>query len=332
MNKTAMLAGTLFLVCVTAVVAAQSKDDAKRPTDGAAAAAAETSRSEDEAAIRQMADTFTKAYKAGDAKGLAALFVAGGELINETGMCVQGREEIERLFTEVFQAHPHAEVTVSIQSIRFLTPSLAVEEGVSKAVYETDEPAELNRYTVVHVKQEGHWLMASVRDLSDAMTTASEELRPLEWLVGDWVDEGPDAVVATSYRWAENHDFILCDFHVLISGRVAMTGTQRIGWDPLAKQLRSWIFDSEGGFTEGMWTRDRNQWIVRTVGVTRDGQPASATNITTRLSRDRMTWQSRDRIVGGKTMPNIAEVSIARKARQPQTLSDAGHPSSEEVQ
>ena len=32
-----------------------------------------------------------------------------------------------------------------------------------------------------------------------------------------------------------------------------MTVTQRIGWDPAAKQIRSWEFDSEGGFGEGTW-------------------------------------------------------------------------------
>ena len=33
-------------------------------------------------------------------------------------------------------------------------------------------------------------------------------------------------------------------------------------------------------------------------GVTRDGKTASSTNVTTMVSKDRMTWQSRDRIVG----------------------------------
>jgi uncharacterized protein (TIGR02246 family) len=329
MNKTAMLVGSLFVVCVTATATAQPKKDAKQPTE---VTGSRTSQAEDVAAIRQMADTFTTAYKAGDAKALASLFVADGELINEVGMCVHGRDGIERLFTEVFQTHPKAEVAVSIESIRFLTPTVAVEEGTSKAVYETSEPAEVNRYTAIHVQQEGQWWMASVRDLSDSMTSAREELRPLEWLIGNWVDEGPDAVVATSYRWDEHHDYLLGDFHVLIGGHAAMTGSQRIGWDPLAKQVRSWTFDSEGGFTEGMWTRNGDQWIVRTIGVTGDGRPASATNITTRLTNDRMTWESRDRIVGGQPTPSIAEVSIVRRPPVPQAASDTGRQSTGENQ
>ena len=61
----------------------------------------------------------------------------------------------------------------------------------------------------------------------------------------------------TSYRWTDNHRFILGQFTVQIGGKPAMTGSQRIGWDPLKKTIRSWVFDSEGGFAEGLWSRER---------------------------------------------------------------------------
>ena len=35
-----------------------------------------------------------------------------------------------------------------------------------------------------------------------------------------------------------------------------LTVTQRIGWDPVADHIRSWEFDSEGGFGEGKWGGD----------------------------------------------------------------------------
>ena len=121
----------------------------------------------------------------------------------------------------------------------------------------------------------------------------------------------------TSYRWTDNQCYILSEFKVQIGGRPVMTGSQRIGWDPLAKKIRSWVFDSEGGFGEGLWTREGNQWIVKMTGVTRDGKIASATNIITKVSKDRMTWQSRDRIVGGEKMPDIKEIPITRKPPLP---------------
>ena len=98
--------------------------------------------------------------------------------------------------------------------------------------------------------------------------TPEEQLKQLQWMIGDWVDESPEALVVTSYRWTDNQCYILSEFKVQSAGRPEMTGTQRIGWDPLAKTIRSWVFDSEGGFGEGTWTRDGDHWIVKRTGVT----------------------------------------------------------------
>ena len=77
------------------------------------------------------------------------------------------------------------------------------------------------------------------------------------------------------------------------------------------------MFDSEGGFAEGRWTRHGNQWIVKMTGTRRDGSAASATNVITQVTKDRMTWQSRDRVVGDDLLPNIGEIVIVRKPPQP---------------
>ena len=53
-----------------------------------------------------------------------------------------------------------------------------------------------------------------------------------------------------------------------------MTVTQRIGWDPLTKQIKSWVFDSEGGYGDGLWTRKGNQWVIKSTGVLPDGRIA----------------------------------------------------------
>ena len=97
-----------------------------------------------------------------------------------------------------------------------------------------------------------------------------------------------------------------------VGDRPTITGSERIGWDPLAKKLHSWVFDSAGGAAEGVWTRNGDQWIIKLTGVTHDGKPASATNVLTRAAKDRMTWQSRDRVIGGEMTPNIEEITIVR--------------------
>jgi uncharacterized protein (TIGR02246 family) len=289
------------------------------------AASSEPSRTDDENAIRLNANAFAKAANAHNAKAMAALFVAGGELVNEEGNVVQGREAIERTFAAIFRAHPKMRLDVAVQSVRFLTPSLAVEEGTSTITNVSGEGVEHNRYTVVHVKQDGRWQMASARDLPDEENSGSDELANLAWMIGDWVDESPDAVVMTSYRWEAGRKAIVSEFKIQVGGRPAMTGTQRIGWDPATKKLHSWLFDSEGGYAEGVWTRNGNQWIVKMTGTRRDGSVASATNVTTRVTKDRTTWESRDRLVGDEVLPNIDKIFIVRKPPQPRSSAPSVH-------
>ncbi len=311
---------TLALVAMTVAIGPQKTASADPPTKPAAATAAtapDGARQQDEKAIRLAAETFAKAYIAGDAKAIAALFAADGQIVGEEGQSTQGREGIEQVFAGIFKAHPKSHMDLAIGSIRFVGPDIAIEDGMATVTDAPDEPAERSPYTLIHTGLNGKWLMASARDLPDEAPAAEEQLKQLQWMIGQWVDESPDALVITSYRWTDNQCYILSEFKVQIAGRPVMTGTQRIGWDPLAKKIRSWVFDSEGGFGEGVWTREGNQWIVKKTGVTRDGKIASATNVITRVSQDRMTWQQRDRIVGGEKTPDIAETPITRKPPPP---------------
>jgi uncharacterized protein (TIGR02246 family) len=281
------------------------------------AASPEPSRTDDEKAIRLEVDAFTKAANAHDAKALAAVFAADGELVNQEGHAVRGREAIARTFAAIFQAHPKLHIGVTVQSIRFVSPTVAIEDGISTITHKSGQGTEHNRYMVVHVKQDDKWQMASTRDLPDEELEAADGLAQLEWMIGEWVDESPTALVITTYRWDHQRSSILSEFKIQVGGQPAMTGTQRINWDPCTKKLHSWVFDSEGGFAEGVWTRSGNQWIVKMTGTKRDGSVASATNVTTQVTKDRMTWQSRDRVVGDDLLPNIEKVVIVRKPPQP---------------
>ena len=85
-------------------------------------------------------------------------------------------------------------------------------------------------------------------------------------MVGDWIDEGADSVVRLHCQWSEDENFLFRTFTVKRQGKPVMTVTQRIGWDPVARQVRSWEFDSEGGFGEGKWSRDGERWVVKSHG------------------------------------------------------------------
>ena len=88
--------------------------------------------------------------------------------------------------------------------------------------------------------------------------------------------------------------------------------TQWIGWDAVAKQIRSWVFDSTGSISEAAWTRDGNRLISKTSTNLSDGKRTTMVNIVTRLDADHMTWQSTSRSVDGKPLPDTDLVKLQR--------------------
>ena len=99
---------------------------------------------------------------------------------------------IEKTFAGIFAVHPKTRIEDSIDSIHFVGPSEAVENGATTVVNDDKTPAEKNRYRAVHVKRDGKWLMASAADLPADAWTGEDELKQLEGLIGDWIDESPD--------------------------------------------------------------------------------------------------------------------------------------------
>ena len=89
-----------------------------------------------------------------------------------------------------------------------------------------------------------------------ASEQAKVQLAPLdqlEWLVGRWVDESDDCRITTKCSWTKHRKFLTRSFSVMMDDEVTLEGIQFVGWDPIARQIRSWTFDSEGGIGEGRW-------------------------------------------------------------------------------
>jgi uncharacterized protein (TIGR02246 family) len=273
-------------------------------------------RSADEAAVRANVEAFVKAYNAGDAKAAAALFALDGQIITQDGDTVEGREAIELGFDEIFAETPDARMEVTVDSIRFIGADLALEVGSTKDTPAPGETPEYGRYTVLHVKRDGKWLMAAARDTEGEPPTAHERLLPLAWLIGEWIDDGGSAVVRTECRWSDDKNFLMQEMNLQIAGKDAMQVTQRIGWDPLSKRVRSWVFDTEGGFGEGVWARDGDSWIIKSTGVRPDGVAASATSVIVPAGKDGYVWRVNDRVIGDEVQPPL-EVKVVRKPPTP---------------
>lgn len=278
-----------------------------------ATAAPPDRQSADEAAIRKAVRSYVTAFARGDAKAVASHWSAEGVYVSPDGRRLAGREAIEQEFAAYFAESTGQSVEVGDPTVRFIALTVATEEGIAR-VSRTGEPPVETSYIAIHVKQNGRWKMDSVRETVVPTTPSHhEQLRELEWLIGEWVDADGESTVHTVCQWTKNKNFITRSFSVAIKDRVELEGTQVIGYDPAAAAIRSWMFDSEGGFGEAHWSREGNRWIIKASRTLNGGEKASAVNIVTVIDENAFTWQSIGREIDGDLQPNIEPVTVVRK-------------------
>jgi uncharacterized protein (TIGR02246 family) len=264
-------------------------------------------------AIAKKAEAFIEAFHKGDAKAVAAFWTVDGDYTDQTGKHLKGRAAIEKVFTDFFAENKGLKLRINSDSLRFVTPDVAIEDGSTEVAGPDGGPPSRARYTIVHVKKDGEWRLSSVRDSVFVPPTNYEHLRSMEWLIGDWADEVEGAEVGRmSFAWSENQGFIVNTYAATAKNLILNSGTQYIGWDPSAKRYRSWTFDSMGGFGEGSWTKDGNKFVIKSNAVLQDGRKMAATNVVTRMDADTISWQGKDRTLDGKPMPDMKEVKMKR--------------------
>lgn len=309
------LAGACGIVCglvASNAALAQAVADAPAVADKAAVTDAAVDK-----AILAEAEATVKAFNAADAAALAGLFSPTGELVDENGNVFTGTEAITGLFKNFFEKFPKAVLEMEVTSTRPLGGELAVEEGVRRITADEGASAAQVRYVVVREKAGDRWPIASYREFADdPAPTPHEMLMALDWLVGEWVDESPEGRTSISVRWSDDGNFLLGDYTVTVGGETVAASTQRIGWDPIEGRLRSWTFDSDGGYSEGEWLAGDDEWIVRSEATMPDGTSGSATMSVKLQDADHFVIESTDRVVAGAEEPDFKLV-VARKPPAP---------------
>jgi hypothetical protein len=108
----------------------------------------------------------------------------------------------------------------------------------------------------------------------------------------------------------------LGDFNITRGGSPVMKSTQRIGWDPLAGKVRSWMFDSDGGYADGNWSFVEDAWVIKSTAVMPDGLTGSATITITPKDSNSYLMKGTERIVGDARDDDF-EVTVVRPAPAP---------------
>lgn len=286
----------------------------------------------DAKAIRETHKKLLEAYCADDAKAVAALFSEEGEYVNAADELFQGREDIQSTLAEFMEDHPGCSVDSQITAMRFLGPSLALVNGTFTVKHTSDTehaedtgPVTRSRFNAVYSKNADKWQIASIRDQapSKVKTSHEDQLAALEFLHGEWIDQDHHSSVSFNCKPIDGGKFLLREFSLSVGNREVLSGSQRIGWDPLSDRIRTWIFDSEGGFAEGVWQQEGdNRWIVQAAGVTAEGKVATGTSVYELVDDHTMTWQSVDHEVDGVPVADSPVFTLTRRPPSPGTAED----------
>ncbi len=145
--------------------------------------------------------------------------------------------------------------------------------------------------------------------------TREDQLKKLNWLVGQWVDKDKDDDVELNlnYAWEDNNNFLVNTFTIEDKDKKTFSGKQIITWDQANKKFRSWLFDSNGAFGQGEWKQKGDKWIAEYAFILPNGDNGSAIHIYKSVNPDSYTFQSVGRMIQGELLPDIAEVTVVRK-------------------
>jgi uncharacterized protein (TIGR02246 family) len=281
---------------------------------GCACTFADDAASNQEQAIRASAAVFVQAFNQGNSQVVAALWTPQGTLADDQGELLKGRQAIAQKYATFFKENPGAKIEISITSIEFPTPVVAIEDGTAQIASDHPGPPTASRYTAVHVMENGKWLMSSVRETRIDVLSAFVHLADLQWLIGRWHAEANGTMFQTEFRWIANKSFIQRDSSTRSQGVVTSSGTQIIGWNPQAGRVQSWSFDSSGGHGVGYWTATPDGWRIQSIGMQADGTRTFALDwlLQVALENDVFGWRSIDRKVGNTPFPDMPEIVFDR--------------------
>jgi len=291
-------------------------------------------RQADEAAVRAAAQAYLDALGRGDGQALAAMWTVDGDIVDDDGRVMNGRETVAATVPTDAAARPKFDLRET--SLRFLSTDVALEDGEVQVTPPGSTTVHTGHFTALWVRQSGAWKLAGLRESRIDGSADAPKLADLAWMLGDWtvVDEptgrqpaaadggGPGGgnerpAMEVSVRWDEGRAFLVREMKIVRSTPAGPSSTahitQRIGWDPLSRQLRSWSFSSDGGHAESTWTREGDTWIARATAVMPDGSQTSSLNLYTYDGVDRYTWRSLPTHVGGEHLPQVTMTMVRKK-------------------
>ena len=177
--------------------------------------------SPDEAAIRKMVSDYAEAFNKHDAGALAGFWSPEAVYLNRVSgdSCRPRVPSPSSLPNSSYKLD--VKMTCQTESIQFVSPNVAVERGTSTMIFPKGKPDD-TAYSAVYVKHEGKWLLDRVTDDANPDKESHyEQLKPLEWMIGHWVDKDDHVDVETDCNWTKNRTYLTRTFTVTVDGEAA---------------------------------------------------------------------------------------------------------------
>jgi uncharacterized protein (TIGR02246 family) len=270
-------------------------------------------READKQAIEKLSKDFMQAFNDRNAAAIAASWTTDGEFIRNDGEPIRGRAAIEKGYADYFKTLKiKPNVSVQVDALRFPSADTAVAEVTLRLKNDEGEVVASSWRNALVVREGGQWKIALVREW-DRDVGLDVNLPELGWLIGTWQASTKDKEVTITYQWDENKVFIHGKYTVKERDKVVESGMHMIGKDNAEGAIRSWVFQSDGGFGGGVWTREGKKWSVDVYGVTPDGKELTGTSIYVHVDPNTFTWQAVGQAVNGDPIPATEPIKVTKQ-------------------
>ncbi|MDX2106915.1 MAG: SgcJ/EcaC family oxidoreductase [Candidatus Melainabacteria bacterium] len=261
--------------------------------------------------FKSQAKEYEAAFAACDAKKIAAMWSEKGTYIDTDGWEYSGRKAIEDKYKDFF-SRKKGKIAISVQSVQPIGDAAAIEKGIASFSDIDGNLLSSCTYTVVHVRNDGRWEIASATDHGEVDAQSQMSLKDMAWMLGEWHANGANGDATVVTKFANGNSFLVTRFELKDKNGKGREEMQITGFDPTQNALVSWIFDSNGGFGQARWYSHGKTWESRMNRITPGGQRLSSVNYWQLEAPDKFTWQSTRRVFEGMDLPDSERITVSR--------------------
>ena len=269
------------------------------------------------AEVAKRVASYVEAFNRRDVAAAAEHWSNRGEYVLAGGVPIIGREAIAEALKKLLTTDEQCQLSVSNQKFRVVSDDVVIEEGTATLISEK-HGTETANYLAVHAKQKGIWYRDTVREMTVSTQPSSlPDPEAMKSLVGSWKYDSDSLTMTVTADWQHERNFVARSFWLQDGHGQTVTATEFIGWDPAAQTVRSWSFDSQGGFEHAVWHRDGDRWLIKADAVLPAGVTATEQRSLSIDSDGNLRSQCLEQQVGGRLMPGSDPITLVRQTSNP---------------